>query len=138
MEQIRPIIRGALGMTVAVMTVFAAIYLTMGRWIADCFVEDAAVRALTVQLLALAGIFQIFDGLQIVSSGALRGFADTKVPFLIGMISYWALALPTSWVAAFPLEYGARGIWFGFVIGLAFAAAAMGTRVHKKTHDLKI
>jgi MATE family multidrug resistance protein len=136
-ELIRPIIRGALGMTVFVMSIFAAIYLTMGNSIADCFVEDAAVRALTVQLLALAGIFQIFDGLQIVSSGALRGFADTKVPFLIGMISYWALALPTSWVAAFPLEYGARGIWFGFVIGLAFAAAAMGTRVHKKIHDLK-
>ena len=135
-QQIRPIIRGALGMTVFVMSIFAAIYLTIGRSIADCFVEDADVRTLTVQLLALAGIFQIFDGLQIVSSGALRGFADTKVPFLIGMLSYWALALPTSWIAAFPLGYGARGIWFGFMVGLAFAAAAMGTRVHKKIHAL--
>ena len=124
-------------MTVIVMSIFAAIYLTIGRSIADCFVEDADVRALTVQLLALAGIFQIFDGLQIVSSGALRGFADTKVPFLIGMLSYWALALPTSWITAFPLGYGARGIWFGIMVGLAFAAAAMGTRVHKKIHNLQ-
>ena len=136
-ERIRPIIGGALRMTVVVMTVFAAIYLTMGRWIADCFVEDAAVRALTVQLLALAGIFQIFDGLQIVSSGALRGFADTKVPFLIGMVSYWAMALPASWMAAFQWGYGARGIWFGFVLGLAFAAAAMGARLQRKIRHLR-
>ena len=136
-ERIRPVIGGALRMTVVVMTVFAAIYLTMGHWIADCFVEDSAVRVLTVQLLALAGIFQIFDGLQIVSSGALRGFADTKVPFLIGMVSYWALALPASWMAAFPMGYGARGIWFGFVLGLAFAAAAMGARIQRKIRHLR-
>ena len=136
-QQIRPIIRGALGMTIIAMSFFAVIFLSMGHWIADGFVEDAAVQTLTVQLLVLAGIFQIFDGLQIVSSGALRGFADTKVPFLIGILSYWVLALPTSWIAAFPLGYGARGIWFGFVIGLAFAAAAMGSRVYKKIHALK-
>ena len=136
-EKIRPIIRGALAMTVFVMSIFAAIFLTLGNSIADCFVDDAAVRALTVQLLVLAGVFQVFDGLQIVSSGALRGFADTKVPFLIGMISYWALALPTSWLAAFPLGYGARGIWFGLVLGLGFAAAAMGARVHKKIRSLE-
>ena len=123
-------------MTIIAMSFFAVIFLSMGHWIADGFVEDAAVQTLTVQLLVLAGIFQIFDGLQIVSSGALRGFADTKVPFLIGILSYWVLALPTSWIAAFPLGYGARGIWFGFVIGLAFAAAAMGSRVHKKIHAL--
>ena len=85
-----------------------------------------------MQLLVLAGVFQIFDGIQIVSSGGLRGFRDTKIPFLMGVLSYWVVALPVSWFAAFRWGFGARGIWMGFVVGLAVAAIALSSRLFKK------
>jgi MATE family multidrug resistance protein len=90
------------------------------------------VRDLTVKLFVLAGVFQVFDGLQIVSSGALRGFSDTAVPFGIGIFSYWIVALPVSWTLAFHAGIGAEGIWIGFVVGLFVAAVAMLARLAAK------
>jgi MATE family multidrug resistance protein len=120
------------------MAVFAAGYLLLGNAIAAGFTPDVAVRALTVQLLVLAGVFQIFDGIQVVSSGALRGFADTKVPFLIGILSYWVVALPVSWLAAFHFGFGAPGIWLGFVVGLGVAAVSMSSRLLRKCNRLNV
>jgi MATE family multidrug resistance protein len=120
------------------MAVFAAGYLLLGNAIGAGFTPDIAVRALTVQLLVLAGVFQIFDGIQVVSSGALRGFADTKVPFVVGIVSYWLVALPVSWVTAFHFGFGAPGIWAGFVVGLGVAAVWMSTRLLRKCKRLNV
>ena len=128
-ERLGPIIFGALGLAVAFMSVFAMVFMLCGRSIAGWFVADPAVVFLTAQLLLIAGIFQIFDGIQVVSSGALRGFEDTRMPMFIGVLSYWIIALPVSWFAGFVLGWGARGIWIGFVVGLAVAAAALLSRV---------
>ena len=111
------------------MSVFAVVFMLSGTSIAGWFVQDSRVVLLTSQLLIVAGIFQIFDGIQVVSSGALRGFEDTRMPMFIGILSYWIVALPVSWFAGFSLGWGARGIWVGFVVGLAVAAAALLTRV---------
>ena len=131
-SDIPTIVYGALLLTSALMLGFAAIYLLCGEWIASLFVVDPVVKELTMQLLVLAGVFQIFDGIQIVSSGGLRGFRDTKIPFLMGVLSYWVVALPVSWFAAFRWGFGARGIWMGFVVGLAVAAIALCSRLFKK------
>jgi MATE family multidrug resistance protein len=130
--EIRAIVHGTLGMTLGVGVFFAAVYLTLGAWIAGLFTDAPQVLALTTQLLVLAGLFQIFDGIQIASSGALRGFADTKVPFLFGILAYWVVALPVSYLAAFRFDLGARGIWMGFVVGLAVAATALVARLLAK------
>ena len=130
--EIRAIVHGTLGMTLGIAMLFAAVYLTLGSWIAGWFTEDPAVRALTAQLLILAGVFQVFDGIQIASSGALRGFGDTKIPFLFGILAYWVVALPVSHLAAFHFGLGASGIWIGFVVGLGVAAAALATRLLAK------
>jgi MATE family multidrug resistance protein len=130
--EIRAIVHGTLGMTLGIAVLFAAVYLTLGSWIAGCFTNDPAVKALTAQLLVLAGVFQVFDGIQIASSGALRGFGDTKIPFLFGILAYWVVALPVSHLAAFHFGLGASGIWMGFVVGLAVAAAALATRLLAK------
>jgi MATE family multidrug resistance protein len=137
-KRIPPIVHGSLVLTAGVMAIFAAGYLLLGNAIAAGFTPDAAVRALTVQLLVLAGVFQIFDGIQVVSSGALRGFADTKVPFVVGIVSYWFVALPVSWVTAFHFGFGAPGIWVGFVVGLGVAAVWMSTRLLRKCKRLNV
>ena len=137
-KRIPSIVHSALGLTAGVMALFAAGYFLLGNEIAAGFTPDVAVRALTVQLLVLAGVFQIFDGIQVVSSGALRGFADTKIPFLIGIISYWVVALPVSWLAAFQFGFGALGVWVGFVVGLGVAAASMSTRLLRKCNRLNV
>lgn len=137
-KRIPPIVHASLVLTAGVMAIFAAGYLLLGNAIAAGFTPDAAVRALTVQLLVLAGVFQIFDGIQVVSSGALRGFADTKVPFLVGIVSYWLVALPVSWVTAFHFGFGAPGIWVGLVVGLGVAAVSMSTRLLRKCKRLNI
>ena len=124
-----PIIFGAWGVTALIMTIFAALFMGAGSVIATWFVENAAVTLLAAQLLLIAGLFQIFDGIQVTSAGALRGFEDTRTPMLIGVLSYWVVALPISYLCAFKLGFGPQGIWFGFVAGLAVASAALVTRL---------
>ncbi|MEI6492738.1 MAG: MATE family efflux transporter [Verrucomicrobiota bacterium] len=128
-DLLRPIIFGSLGLAVAFMSVFVVVFMICGQWIAGWFVVDPNVVFLTSHLLLIAGVFQIFDGIQVVSSGALRGFEDTRMPMLIGILSYWIVALPVSWFAGFILGWGAQGVWLGFVIGLATAAAALLSRL---------
>ena len=132
LESIRPIILGGVGLAVAVMGCFVVVFVLGGRTIAACFVRDATVIALTAHLLFLAGIFQIFDGIQVVSAGALRGFEDTRVPMVIGVVSYWFVALPVSYLTAFFMRMGAAGVWIGFVVGLGVAAVALFGRVVKR------
>jgi MATE family multidrug resistance protein len=130
--EIRTIVHGTLGMTLGIAVLFAMVYLTLGSWIAGWFTVDPAVKVLTAQLLVFAGIFQVFDCIQIASSGALRGFGDTKVPFLFGILAYWVVALPVSHLAAFQFGFGAPGIWIGLVVGLGVAAVALTTRLLAK------
>jgi MATE family, multidrug efflux pump len=124
-----PIIFGTWGLTASIMTIFAAFFMGAGAVIARWFVENPAVTVLAAELLLIAGLFQIFDGIQVTSAGALRGFEDTRTPMLIGVLSYWVVALPTSYLCAFKLGFGPQGIWFGFVAGLAVASAALVTRL---------
>ena len=124
-----PIVFGAFGITVLFMAIFAVAFMSAGAAIAEWFVANTAVASLAAQLLLVAGFFQIFDGVQITSSGALRGFEDTRAPMFIGMLSYWLVALPVSYLSAFKLGFGPQGIWFGFLTGLALAAAALVARL---------
>jgi multidrug resistance protein, MATE family len=124
-----PIVYGAFGMTVSVMAIFAVAFMSAGAAISAWFVANAAVASLATKLLLVAGFFQIFDGIQITSSGALRGFEDTRAPMFIGMLSYWLVALPVSYLSAFKLGFGPQGIWFGFLTGLVLAAAALVARL---------
>jgi multidrug resistance protein, MATE family len=124
-----PILFGTWGITALIMTIFAALFMGAGTVIATWFVENSAVTVLAAQLLLIAGLFQIFDGIQVTSAGALRGFEDTRTPMLIGVLSYWVVALPISYLCAFKLGFGPQGIWFGFVAGLAVASAALVTRL---------
>ena len=137
-ERCRPIVFGAIGVTLGFMAGFAVLFIGAGRLIAGMFVPSPEIISLAAHLLIIAGVFQLFDGLQIVSSGALRGFEDTRAPMLIGAVAYWVVALPVSGVLAFGVGIGAPGIWMGFVAGLAVAAVLLFTRLQKRLRSLKI
>ena len=87
-----------------------------------------AILALGAQLLALAALFQVVDAAQVVALGLLRGIQDTTIPMIIAAVSYWAIAIPLSYVMAFPLGLGPQGLWLGLTLGLAVAAVFMTGR----------
>ena len=132
-ELLRPIGFGALGFSSAIMLVFATVFMTGGTLLARGFTADAAVIALTAQLLTVAALFQLFDGGQVVASGALRGLTDVKVPTVITFVAYWLVSLPVAYLLAFRLGFGPVGIWIGLACGLFCAAVLLNWRFHRKT-----
>ncbi len=111
--------------SLALMSATAATFLMFRHQIADAFVADREVGNLAARLLMLAALFQLFDGLQVVAAGALRGLSDATVPMLIGVGAYWVLGLPVGYVTAFKLGWGATGVWSGFALALACAAMCL-------------
>ena len=87
----------------------------------------AEVGAQAVALLGVAAVFQLVDGAQAVYGGALRGLKDTKAPMLIGLVAYWGLGLTTAVVLS-RQGWGATGVWWGLVLGLAAAAVLLRWR----------
>ena len=90
------------------------------------------VLAYAVPLMAMAGAFQIVDGLQAVASGSLRGLMDTKVPLIIAVISYWPIGCSAAWLFAFHYGFGGVGVWGGLVVGLTAASVLMLHRFLKR------
>ncbi len=131
--RVRPIGFGGVGMAMAVMGLFATGFLLLRVPLVGFFVRDAATAALAAQLLAVAGIFQVFDGAQVVSMGALRGLSDVKIPTLISFVSYWMVALPVCYFLGIRGKSQALGVWWGLAFGLAFAGALLTTRFFHKT-----
>ncbi|MDF1778015.1 MAG: MATE family efflux transporter [Rhizobiaceae bacterium] len=78
-----------------------------------------------VPLLAVAATFQLVDGLQVIGAGLLRGLKDTKIPMLFAIFSYWPVGMTLAYIFAFPMGFGATGVWWGLATGLAFASVLM-------------
>lgn len=121
---------GILGIILSalVMSAFGLLFMTAGRPLAHLFIESPGVVALAAQLLVLAAIFQVADGIQIASMSALRGLADVRLPMCISALAYWVIALPMGGFLAFSSGRGAVGIWIGMAFGLGVAALALALR----------
>ncbi len=94
--------------------------------------DEPRVIALAATLLPIAAIFQVFDGLQVVSAGVLRGTADARVPATIALIGFWGLGLPAGWWLAFRSTAGPRGPWWGLTIGLSTVAILLLLRIQRR------
>jgi MATE family multidrug resistance protein len=119
----------ALKLALALAGLVAALFVLAPEMLARLYTSDAEVLRLARPLFALAAAFQLFDALQIVAGGALRGAGDTRWPFLVQTLLAWLLRLPLVWLFAFVLEGGVVGAWyaeFGFVLALA---AVLGWRL---------
>ena len=107
----------------------AVLFILLPGPLARLYTRDPAVIAVVEALLPIAAAFQVFDGLQVVSAGVLRGAADTTVPAAMAFLGYWVLALPFGWWLAFRAGLGARGLWWGFTVGLAVVAVLLLLRI---------
>jgi len=110
-------------LTLVIMGTSAIFFALFAEGIVSLFAPKAfEVRALSVQLLGIAALFQLFDGTQVLVSGALRGVGDVRFPFVLTVIAYWGIAFPVALVLCYPLGLGLNGLWYGLTAGL-FAAS---------------
>lgn len=111
------------------MSTTAVLFLTLPRPLAALYSQDAALIAIAGSLIPIAGVFQVFDGLQAVGAGVLRGLGDTRVPLVAMLSGYWIIGVPVSVVLGFRTGMGPQGLWWGFVAGLASVALFLLIRV---------
>ncbi|NTJ07696.1 MATE family efflux transporter [Rhizobium lusitanum] len=110
---------------------FATLPAWFGSWFLDITSADAPkVLAYATPLIVVAGLFQLVDGLQAIASGLLRGLKDARVPMILALIAYWPIGFFLAWLLAFPFDFGGIGIWLGFLLGLASAAAMLCARFY--------
>lgn len=117
---------------VVFMAATAAAFLLFPGLLARVYSSDPAVLALAATLIPLAGVFQVFDGLQVVASGVLRGVGDTRSPMALNLLGFWCIGMPVGLWLAFPGAMGPRGLWWGLVLGLASVAALLLLRVRSR------
>lgn len=108
-----------------VMLVTAAIFLGVPRPLADQFTTDTGVAAIAAALIPVAGMFQLFDGLQVVCTGALRGVADTLRPMVYNVLGFWVFGIPISLWLGFGRGMGPVGLWWGLAGGLGAVAVLL-------------
>jgi MATE family, multidrug efflux pump len=107
------------------MTAAAIVFLAAPRALAGVFTRDAAVLATSVALLRVAAAFQLFDGMQGVTTGVLRGLGDTRTAMLANVVGHWLIGLPVAAVMAFGLGWGVIGLWAGLSISLTLVGVVL-------------
>ncbi len=128
--------RGAIavtGMSLVVSVLTIVLFLTCAEPLISLFMEaDNAQRgeilAIGTGLLAMAALFQLVDGAQVIALGLLRGLQDAKVPMIMAALSYWVIGIPASYYFGFVQGMDGIGVWMGLVLGLAFAAVLLMAR----------
>jgi multidrug resistance protein, MATE family len=111
------------------MSMTGILFLSVPHSLAELYTGELEVIVVAAMLIPLAGVFQVFDGLQTVAGGVLRGLGDTRVPMLVNLVGYWTLGLPVSYYLGFVAGWGPAGLWWGLVLGLAVVASFLLIRV---------
>jgi MATE family multidrug resistance protein len=117
---------------VGFMLVSGITMLAFPKLLARAYTSDATVQAIAATLIPLAGIFQVFDGTQVVSIGILRGTGDTRTPLVVNVVGYWLIGLPLAAYLGLGTAAGPAGLWWGLVVGLAVVALILVVRVRTR------
>ena len=120
---------GAVLVCCLVMAATAAVFLGLPSVLAGQFTTETRVAAVAAGLIPVAGMFQLFDGLQVVCTGALRGVADTMRPMMYNMLGFWLFGMPLSLWLGFRLDMGPEGLWWGLAAGLGAVAVMLVARM---------
>ena len=116
---------------------FVLIMLLFRGAFSTVYIDDPLVSPLIYDLLLIAILFQLFDGIQAVAQGVLRGAQDVKVPAMIAFVAYWIIGIPSAWFLSEYLEWGLIGIWLALTLGLAFGALALSFRFYTRLVQIK-
>lgn len=119
----------SLHIVIAFMSLMGISFVVFRNYLPFLFTSDMEVVKLAAGLLVVGAFFQIFDGVQVVLLGALRGMADVRIPMYMAFFSYIVVSLPISYLLAFVFNFGYTGVWIGFVFGLSTAAVLFGLRL---------
>jgi MATE family multidrug resistance protein len=128
----------ALGLATSFMLLAAVAFLLIPVPLITLYTRDPQVLALGPGVLILVAAFQIFDGIQTVSTGALRGLGETRTPMLANLVGYWALGLPLGMTLCFALRWGIYGMWTGLTLALIVIAMTLLRRWRKDSARLAL
>lgn len=125
-----------LWLTVGFMTLTAIVISLLRFELPKLYIKDAEVILMAGNMLLIAAIFQISDGIQAVCVGLLRGLEDVRWPTFFALMAYWVFGLPLGYFLTFKLDWGYIGIWYGLLIGLSLSALFLLLRFVRSTRNL--
>jgi MATE family multidrug resistance protein len=126
----------SLGLGTAFMILAGVVFLVVPKPLIELYTHDPAVLAVGPSLLWIAAAFQIFDGVQTVCTGALRGLGETRAPMIANFIGYWILGLPLGLILCFVLKWGIYGMWIGLTLALIVISSLLLRRWHRESEQL--
>ncbi|MEP2774400.1 MAG: MATE family efflux transporter [Luteolibacter sp.] len=132
-ERLRMIVKSGWVLAVSYGICGAALFFTLGAWLASLYTHEAPVIRLSASLMVVVGVFQLFDSLQVSSASMLRGLRDTRIPALVAFFAYWMVGLPVSVLLSVKYDQGAVGVWWGLALGLFVACFMLAPRLWKMT-----
>lgn len=115
---------------------FALGFILLRDWLPQIYIDNTEVIFLASQLLIIAALFQLSDGMQVVFLGALRGLQDVKIPSFICFVAYWIIGFPISWYLGKAENMGSMGIWIGLLAGLTASATMLYIRFNNLSKNL--
>ena len=115
----------------------ATAFIGLNQLLPLMYTKDITVIVVASQLLIIAGIFQLFDGVQVVGLGILRGMGDVNIPTLITFIAYWIIGLPIAYLLGITFSMGAEGVWYGLTLGLLVSAGLLFVRYWRTVKKLQ-
>ena len=136
LEGVRMASNASIHLVLLINAIGAVLMIGLRNYIPLLFTHDQEVIVIASQLVVLAGVLQLADGLQVVAASMLRGITDVKVPMIIAMFSYTIVCISIGLLLAFPMGMGAVGIWIGFVVGLSVAAVCLHVRFRIKFKEI--
>ena len=120
------------------MLVTAFLFIGLNQLLPLIYTTDETVVMIASQLLIIAGIFQLFDGAQVVGLGILRGMGDVNIPTIITFVAYWIIGLPLAYILGINFSMGANGVWYGLTLGLLASATLLFLRYRHTVKKLKL
>jgi MATE family multidrug resistance protein len=110
------------------MLLAAVTFVAWPKPLSEFYTRDTRVLAVGPGLLGIVAAFEIFDGIQTVSTGALRGLGETRAPMVANLVGYWVLGLPLGFYLCFVMRWGIYGLWIGLTLALVVIALAVLAR----------
>jgi MATE family multidrug resistance protein len=128
----------ALALGTGFMLLAAMVFLVAPRPLIALYTRDPRVMAIGPSLLWVAAAFQIFDGIQTVCTGALRGLGETRIPMLANLVGYWVLGLPLGLSLCFVMGWGIYGMWIGLTLALIVISITLLARWRRDSARMEV